>query len=245
MARFIAMLDILGFTKLVEDRGIDEIHQVINELFRSVQKGTKLDFSAKVDGRLYKHPAIRLNYFIFSDTIVIWKDYEKISKKNKNVVGNCALFNEFNMGVIEVLRNALRKSIPLRGGMAFGESIIKIDKSKHNNNEIIGQSIIDAHLVGESQNWIGVAFHSSCLDFISHCDSRVIKYEKLPFHKGRLSKIKKGHAAKFSLKWGYEPELEVLNDLKKDLIKSDSDEDVIEKYNNSIEFLEYVVKKDE
>ncbi len=66
MARFIGMLDILGITRLVEERGIMEIHKVISELFKSVQKGTSIDFSAIIDGRYYRHPAVRLDYFIFS-----------------------------------------------------------------------------------------------------------------------------------------------------------------------------------
>lgn len=237
MARFIGMLDILGFTRLVEERGIMEIHKVISELFRSVQRGTSIDFSATIDGRYYRHPAVRLDYFIFSDTILIWKDYQEISEDNREVIGNCDLFREFNMGIEAIVRNAIRKNIPLRGGLAFGESIIKIDKS-NNNNEIIGQSIVDAYLVGEAQNWIGVAFHSSCLDFIQNeCDPRVFKYDKLPFYEKRRSKIRKGYATNYTLEWGDMIEIEMLQDLKQQLIGKEENPKIIQKYDNAIAFL--------
>ncbi|KKK89359.1 hypothetical protein LCGC14_2733910 [marine sediment metagenome] len=238
MARFIGMLDILGFTRLVEERGIMEIHKVISELFRSVQRGTSIDFSATIDGRYYRHPAVRLDYFIFSDTILIWKDYQEISEDNREVIGNCEIFREFNMGIEAIIRNALRKNIPLRGGLAFGESIITIDKSDNNNNEIIGQSIVDAYLVGEAQNWIGVAFHSSCLDFIQHkCDPRVFKHDKLPFHEKRRSAIRKGYATNYTLEWGEIIEIKALKKLKQQLIDKGENRKIIQKYDDAIAFL--------
>ncbi|KKN48866.1 hypothetical protein LCGC14_0648710 [marine sediment metagenome] len=238
MARFIGMLDILGFTRLVEERGIMEIHKVISELFKSIQRGTSIDFSAIIDGKYYRHPAVRLDYFIFSDTILIWKDYQEISEDIREVNGDCDLFREFNMGIEAIVRNALRKNIPLRGGLAFGESIINIDKSDKNNNEIIGQSIVDAYLVGEAQNWIGVAFHSSCLDFIQHkCDPRVFKHVELPFHEKRRSSIRKGYVTNYTLEWGEKIEIETLQGLKQQLIDKEENPKIIQKYDNAIAFL--------
>ena len=200
--RFIAMLDILGFKELLKQKGLKVTHQLMQELFKSTQTGTKRDYQAIINGRIYRKPAVRLNYFIFSDTILIWKDYQEVKNNKKDIQEKCELFREFNHGISRVLENALLRKIPLRGGIAFGESIIKIDK-EGNNHEIIGQPIVDAFLLGEAQDWVGVAFHSSCLPFIEkYCDSTVKKYDRIPYHKKRLKMISNGRETKFSLEWG-------------------------------------------
>ncbi|MHA1659974.1 MAG: hypothetical protein ACTSUT_12745 [Promethearchaeota archaeon] len=67
--RFVAMLDILGFKSLLEQRGIELIHQLTRDLFTSVRAGTMRDYTFTIDGITNSHPAVRLNYFIFSDVI--------------------------------------------------------------------------------------------------------------------------------------------------------------------------------
>lgn len=235
--RFVAMLDILGFKALVEQLGIEKIHQIMLELFKSAQRATNIDFGMEINRRLFRHPAVRLNYFIFSDTILLWKDYQEIKhdKEGKEIFeGKCSLFREFNRGISRILELALLKNIPLRGGIAFGKTIINIDKNK-NNNEIIGQPIINAYLVGEALNWIGVAFHSSCQAFIhKECDKTVIKYN-IPYHEDRLKKITHGIAMNYSLEWGGGIK-ENINEIFNELKRKNISEKILKKYNETAKF---------
>ncbi|GAG67662.1 unnamed protein product, partial [marine sediment metagenome] len=97
--RFIAMFDILGFKSLIEQKGIESIHQLMGNLFRSAREGTSRDYTATINGVVYRYPAVRLNYFIFSDTILVWKDYEDIITENQEIIGRCEPFREFNHGI--------------------------------------------------------------------------------------------------------------------------------------------------
>lgn len=233
--RFVAMLDILGFRDLLKQRGTDVIHQLMIDLFRTTGEGTRRDYTVIINGRIYRHPAVRLDYFIFSDTILIWKDYQDVKEGEESIEGHCDLFREFNHGVSMVLERALLSRIPLRGGIAFGVTIINIDRQGV-NNEIIGQPIVDAYLVGEAQNWVGVTFHSSCLPFIEGgCDPTVIEYNDIPYYEERLKLINNGKETSYSLKWCGNIK-EMLNKIIKELEDNNTSEHILEKYKEAIKF---------
>ena len=234
--RFVAMLDVLGFRELLEQQGLKSIHQLMKELFKSAQEGTKRDFQLIMNGVIYRHPAVRLDYFIFSDTILVWKDYQD-DNGTKNIEGKCELFIEFNRGISRIFENALLRRIPIRGAIAFGTSIIKIDK-KGNNHEIFGQPIIDAYLLGEAQDWVGVAFHSSCLPFIEKkCDSTVKKYDNIPYHKERLKLLNNGRETNYSLEWGGQQRVkEILKEIFVELRKANRSKNILNKYKRTIDF---------
>ena len=108
--RFVAMLDILGFKNLLKQKGIEAIHQIMRNLFRSAREGTSRDHSMKVNGVTYRNPAVRLNYFIFSDTILVWKDYEESNGEEKEIEGKCDLFQEFNHVLIVIVSHIIELS---------------------------------------------------------------------------------------------------------------------------------------
>lgn len=235
--RFIAMLDILGFKNLLERTGIREIHQLMADLFISARKGSARDFTATISGTTYRRPLVRLNYFIFSDTILVWKDFEDALENQEQIEGRCEPFMEFNHGISMIMENALLRRIPLRGGIAFGKTIIIIDRDGR-NNEIIGQPIVDAYLVGEAQDWVGVAFHSSCLPFIEHdCDHRVIEFDNIPYYKKRLKLISNGSETKFSLEWGGQQKVkEILEEIFTELKENHASKKILKKYRKAIDF---------
>ncbi|HEC39744.1 MAG: hypothetical protein Lokiarch_06470 [Candidatus Lokiarchaeum sp. GC14_75] len=232
--RFIAMLDILGFKNLLKQKGIEAIHQLMRDLFRSAREGTNRDHTMTVNGRTYRNPSVRLNYFIFSDTILVWKDYEESNGKEKEIKGNCNLFREFNHGISMLLERALLKKIPLRGAIAFGKTIIQIDEEGQ-NHEIIGQPIVDSYLVGEAQDWVGIAFHSSCLPFIEQkCDPTVKKYP-VPYNKEKLKLLDNGKETDYSLEWGGNVK-KVLNEFLENLRSEDVSEKILNKYINAVDY---------
>jgi len=83
--RFIVMLDILGFKNIVREKSIDQVHAMVNALFDSINKGVKRDFMVAITmpgdppPSPTPHntvPIVRLDHFIFSDTILVWKDID-------------------------------------------------------------------------------------------------------------------------------------------------------------------------
>ncbi len=85
------MLDILGFKDLLKWKEIEEIHQIMRDLIKAVREGTHRDFGMTINGATRGKPLVRLNYFIFSDTILVWKDYEKTTRDKNTIVGDCTL----------------------------------------------------------------------------------------------------------------------------------------------------------
>ena len=57
---------------------------------------------------------------------------------------------------------ALMAGLPLRGGVAFGECVVTPTRGV-----FVGPPIVDAYLLSEAQDWIGVALHSSCDPLVS------------------------------------------------------------------------------
>jgi len=129
---------------------------------------------------------------------------------------------------------ATQARIPLRGGIAFGETIININGQ---NNEIIGQAIVNAYLVEEAQQWIGVAFHSSCLPFLEKCGI-FIKKGDIPYDKKRLCKIEDGYATDYSVEWGgMVAAKQMLLKMRDEAVQKHSSKEIIAKYDKTIDFV--------
>jgi hypothetical protein len=134
----VAMCDVLGFTNLIAEVSLEEIHR------------RYLDLVA----RLEPHPVFRirpgthereivLNRVVFSDTILFWAPAGETMELLPYVVA-------------QVMSRAMG-SMPLRAGFALGDCVI--DPA---NELYIGQPIVDAYRTEQAQDWIGGAFHPSC-----------------------------------------------------------------------------------
>jgi len=246
--RFIAIFDILGFKKLVEQKTLDEIHSLMQDLFTSSRTGTEITSEVTIRSPVgvstTTNPLVRLNYFIFSDTILVWKDIdddqitvtqiEGTNDQNVNIrlPPGFNIFNEFCIGINRLIEEAMLRKIPLRGGIAFGECIISID-AQGRNHEIIGQPIVDAYLVEEAQDWVGVAFHSSCSGFIELTNEpRIKEYKNIPLHRDRAERTS---VLNYSLEWGGRA-IEKIEELIAELEEGDEPETVIQKYRTAIEY---------
>jgi hypothetical protein len=90
----------------------------------------------------------RIKFYNFSDSIFVFsKDDEFVSLRH------------FLTYVKRVMRMALRKGIPLKGAIAFGN--IAVDVS---HNVFCGQPIIDAYILEEDLQYMGVVFHHTFED---------------------------------------------------------------------------------
>lgn len=138
--RYVAFLDILGFKDFVLRHSIDEVYkrlQILNAL--RPEEGEQED-----DSDFEKY----LTFTIFSDSIfIITKDDSFLNLRR------------FLSYVKKVMRIALRKEIPLKGAIAYGDIVVDDEV-----NLFCGQPIIDAYLLEEDLQYMGVVFHHTFED---------------------------------------------------------------------------------
>lgn len=165
--RYVAMLDILGFRQLVRSKPMKEVVALIESL---IERASNLAFtwSASQPGVRAAGGTYRPRKLHFSDTIVFWSPpitgrppYES------TVVG---LFFD---AVSRFVYDAFLAELPIRIGVAFGETYIDVRK-----RIIVGQAVVDAHLTELSQDWIGGALHpnSSTAQFARQHWRNIIEY---------------------------------------------------------------------
>lgn len=132
--RYVAFLGILGFKDYVIRNSIDDVYtrlQTLNELC------PEDDDQNGNDEKGY------IKTSIFSDSIYIFsKDDSRTS-----------LFH-FLSNVKRTMRMALRRNIPLKGAVAYGEIVVDLD-----SHIFCGQPIIDAYFLEEDLQYMGVVFH--------------------------------------------------------------------------------------
>lgn len=174
--RFVAFLDILGFKDLVMRNTHDEIYQILNQISKSkklIEEATKFEEISKVfgDAEVY--------VVSFSDSIVIFSKNDSIEN-----------FKYFLLATRWFFTGAFNKQIPIKGAMAHGE--ISLNKKEQ---IYFGQPIIDAYLIEEDVNYMGVVAHNSIDNYISKIeDESVLKSidgllfeEKTPLKCGSLT----------------------------------------------------------
>jgi len=138
--RFVAFIDILGFKDLVMRNSHSYIYDLLNEI--SKLRDLIDNWKDSNDGRYANAEMYTVS---FSDSIVIFSKNDSIEN-----------FDLFTYGIKWLFSGAIKKKIPLKGSMAYGE--ISINKS---NQIYFGQPIIDAYLLEEEVNYFGVVAHNS------------------------------------------------------------------------------------
>ena len=155
--RYVAFLDILGFKDYVLRHSIDDVYSRLNTLYEltpnEIESGDKYKKAIKE----------RVRISIFSDSICVFSindDY-------------LSLFY-FLSYLKTILRRALRKGVPLKGGIAYGDIVVDND-----SNIFCGQPIIDAYLLEEDLQYLGVVFHHTF---------EIVYSELRPDHRKSISK---------------------------------------------------------
>ncbi len=140
--RYVAAFDVLGFKQRLEVHNVkrlqadyDALKIRADESIRAAQRGVSA-------GPPTQSPAL-LEFATMSDTILLWCDRDGDTKAF--VAGCCALIAE-----------SVRAGMPLRGGIAFGATVID-----RKTNTYLGQPLVDAHFAELQQEWVGAAVHST------------------------------------------------------------------------------------
>jgi hypothetical protein len=133
--RYLLFLDILGFSKLVEDKGTEEIKSVINHALEAFNYWESVNE--------------RFQTIYFSDSFIFYQ--------NQKGYANAYFLDVYAIGKM-ILSALLAKGIPARGSIAFGE--FEVDNSgKH--QVYFGRALIEACRAEKKENWIGITILKS------------------------------------------------------------------------------------
>lgn len=140
--RFVAFLDLLGFKDKVMRSTHEEIYEELHKIStvsRNLEESTKNDSIQKTfnDADIY--------IVSFSDSIVLFS-------KNDNIDN----FKFFSLALLALFSKAIKNKIAIKGAVAHG--LVSLNKSEQ---IYFGQPIIDAFLLEEDVNFIGVLCHNS------------------------------------------------------------------------------------
>jgi len=139
---FVAFFDVLGFEFRLQQNPLQEIVNSYRELAaKKMQSGTMPILSR--NGVVYH----QVGSTIFSDTILFWCNDDW-----KGVQGLLSSSAYLIAAAIDI-------GWPLRGGLAYGQCVLDRD-----TRTFIGQPIVNAYHLEESQEWIGAGLHASVIE---------------------------------------------------------------------------------
>ncbi len=200
--------------------------------------------------------------YIFSDSIIIFPNSHGLAKKkirlldemqndpsymlntfsSRKVVSSFLsheVFDWFFRPLQYLFMRALKRRIALRGAVAYGETII--NKSKR---IFLGKPILDAHNLEKAQEWLGIAIHPSCHKKIESLNTEII-----PIWFSECSpKLKDNYnqEVKYVLNWAQNEQKEIYPEtltILKEMQKNSEDNRIIYKYENTITYVEWLIKQ--
>ncbi|WP_299365112.1 hypothetical protein [Winogradskyella sp.] len=171
--RFVAFLDILGFKDLVMRKSHDEIYKSLNGISKTKKtiEEAALEIDDFGDAEVY--------VVSFSDSIVIFSKNDSFEN-----------FHYFLLATRWMFTKAFNNQIPIKGAIAHGEISLNQRAQIY-----FGQAIIDAYLMEEDVNYMGVVAHNSIDNYISKIKNEkdltridaILFEEKTPLKYGLLT----------------------------------------------------------
>jgi hypothetical protein len=219
----VGMADILGFSEMVKKISLSELIEKYEAVIRYVNYSSARSAisTTKDEGGVSSREIqlFRMDHFIFSDTILIWKEINEEGGRDE-------VFFSFIWCVYLIMDYFVRNKIPLRFGIAIGDCIMDFDRKI-----FLGQPIVDAYRIEEAQEWIGIGFHTSCQEMIPFLTPSIIEYN-IPMKKNM-------DVLNYTVNWcGNDNEsYEIIQELRK---KIESNPLVLIKYDNTLKFLDHV-----
>jgi hypothetical protein len=152
----VAVLDMLGYSDLIEHRSPDHVARVLGALVRS---SWSLDLQRDLD-RYYRtgqRVAPQLGSAIASDTLFMYLPRDEAEDSLLHNPGDLLL--SFCYAVAQTVARCLYRGIKLRGGVAYGPAFVSIDPTF-----VVGRPFVEAHRLEVLQEWVGAAFAKSAED---------------------------------------------------------------------------------
>lgn len=141
--RFVAHLDILGMSSIVE-KDADEAWGMLSDLVavRDRVGNYTMEF---LDTKELVYAANAAGAVTFSDTIILFSMGSSDTELRSLLIL-----------VTELLHKAMCSCVPLRVGVAKGRFFVNVEKSMY-----AGPALIEAYRVGESAQWLGISLAES------------------------------------------------------------------------------------
>lgn len=135
--RYLLLLDILGFSELVETKRTQDIYAVIDNALKAFGRWEELNGLFKT--------------IYFSDTFLFYQEPKGY--------GSWAFLDIYAIGGM-VLSALLAAGIPARGAISFGEFEVDFD-STGRHQVYFGMALIEAYKAEQREKWIGITIMPS------------------------------------------------------------------------------------
>lgn len=139
---FVALFDVLGFSNLVVEKGSKAILQAYQELINIAILNKSYTAFGRINighsRYLMGGSYTPINYAYFSDTIILWTT--SCDTHVSPFLAKCS----------DLICEALKIEMPLRGSVCFGEAIM--NQATHT---FIGEAVAEASDIEKNQKWIG------------------------------------------------------------------------------------------
>lgn len=176
---FVGVFDVLGFKGLIESMPLPRLLDNYRRLVEQKRWAAQIPVLGPRGARQW-----RIGTTIFSDTILMWCD------------DNRTALDTFLAAAGVLVAAAIDAKWPLRGGIAYGEAVLST-----RDRVFVGRAIVDAYLMEQSQQWVGAAFHPTCLEHatLAHFLTGHDAVTKYPVPTGKIrSRIR----TQYAVHWG-------------------------------------------
>ncbi|PHQ95290.1 MAG: hypothetical protein COB40_10705 [Marinosulfonomonas sp.] len=174
----LGVFDVLGFSAWLEQEGLQAVEAVYEILMSDVaSKESIRSVNVNRIGRDQLSTSFGMtpiNHVHFSDTIILWVPLAQ------------HFIAPFMARCADLVCDALKLSVPLRGTLAVGEAIMHKETST-----FVGMPIVEAAKLEAAQDWLGVCLGPSMLahDVSREFDPNFVLPFNVPFKKGRAGVV--------------------------------------------------------
>jgi len=177
MPWMLGFFDVLGFSNRIAGVEVEKVFETYRTLIDRVLKKEALSCigSMRFPGERGRVPTVftvEVRYTYFSDTILLWLPLHPM------------FAGPFLQRCTDLICEALRMGIPLRGTISLGEGFMHKQSGTY-----IGPMLVEAHELEQAQEWIGVAFAPSATwsQFMAEVSpTQIIEFE-IPVKSGKES----------------------------------------------------------
>jgi hypothetical protein len=174
----LAVFDVLGFSALLQEKGLSEITTLYSRLIAETvtKEGMRaysiVRFSKTQKGSVLGVAPIRHAHF--SDTILLWVPLVQ------HFIG------PFMARCADMVCEALRMGLPLRGALAVGPAVMH-----SRTGTFVGAPVVEAAKLEQAQDWLGVCLGPSMLaaDVSREFDPYLVVPYKIPFKTGKANNV--------------------------------------------------------
>lgn len=174
----LAVFDVLGFSAWLQRVGLREIEAIYERLIdEAVAKETMRSYTYGRISPMEMLPvlgSVPVRHAHFSDTIILWAPL--VQHFIAPFIARCA----------DLLCEALRIGVPLRGALSVGKAVLH-----ERTSTFVGAPIVEAAKLEQAQDWIGACLGPSMLaaDVAREFDPNLVIPYRVPFKKGRAGLV--------------------------------------------------------